>query len=132
VDPWWCGSAEASSGHPRVASDLLPLISANPGLTKQSREQCDPDVAAVRVRDAHGHIVPDHELVLAARVRPVETKLSEGSDEISPAYTSERRHSSHLSYLKLDSVHGRQRQASGDSKQDPLFENLFELLTALL
>lgn len=104
-------------------SGLLPLGSADSGLSKNPGEQRHADVPSMWVRDAYRYVAPDHELVLPTGVRPLKAKLTKGADQIPPAYRSKRRHSTYLPYLELDPVHRRERKVLGDPKQDPFLEN---------
>jgi hypothetical protein len=46
--------------------ELFPLLPGDSGLPKDPGEQCDANVTAVWIGDAHRHFVSDHKLVLPA------------------------------------------------------------------
>lgn len=46
-----------------VRLDFLPLDAGDPRLTKDPREELEPDILAVGIGNRHDDVPPDHELV---------------------------------------------------------------------
>ena len=77
---------------PRSASERLPLLSRDPGLTQHFGQQVWPDVASVRIRNGHGYASPLHEFVSSASVRPAVTQPPEAGGQLPPFDGAESRH----------------------------------------
>lgn len=94
----WPGAAERAgfrgTTRPsrRIRSELFPGGSVDAGLAQDPSEQVAPDVTLVRIGESNGDGVPDHELVPAPRIRPLEAEPPEVSDQITAPGGSERRH----------------------------------------
>ena len=53
-------------------SEQFPIVLADARLSENAAQQTQTEIALMRVRNAEGDLSPHHELMLAARVRPLE------------------------------------------------------------
>ena len=83
---------EANLVYAAVSLNTFPLGSRHAGLSKYTSEQVYANVTDVRVRYSDGSVTAHHKLVLATRVRSLETQLVKCPNEVSTAGGSEGWH----------------------------------------
>src|SRR5690349_17780844 len=75
----------------RPDSEALPLFSRDSSFSNDFCEEVDRDIAFVRIRDAKLEASATHVGVARSRLGPLEAKLPEGANEITPTDWSEAR-----------------------------------------
>src|SRR5690349_20375749 len=76
----------------RASSSVLPFVAGDAGLPPHAREEADPDIATVRVRDGEDQVPLRHELMTAAAVGPVEAERAQTTDELAAWDRTPARH----------------------------------------
>jgi hypothetical protein len=74
------------------ASKTLPFLSRDAGLSENGSQEILPAVVPMGVRNPWVEMLPGHELVIPARVRPAETELAKAAHQLGPRRRSNSRH----------------------------------------